>query len=272
MNMEMMHMDTAELTSGGWKVLVVLDACRYDYFEKVYRRFFKGKLEKRTSPTTRSIEWLVETFKGNYQDTIYISANPFVTPKTEAVVTGLKFSAKEKFFKVVNVLEDDWDEELQMVTPEAVNRAFLRELKEHPGKRFILHYLQPHYPYVKLSMEDSQSRMKKKPIDRPEKGLGEFLNSIGLNVRTIKQLLGRPSDQMGYIMNKFGVERLREEYEANLVWVLEGIAKIVPSVKGRVVITSDHGEMLGEHGKLGHDPYLPKYKELMDVPYLVVER
>jgi arylsulfatase A-like enzyme len=195
-----------------------------------------------------------------------------VTPSTEAVVTGIRFSAKEKFFKVVNVLEEDWDEELQMVTPEAVNRKFLAELDAHPEKRFIVHYLQPHYPYINLSRTEPDARIKKKPIDRPEKGLGEFLNSIGLNVRTIKRLLGRPSDQMGYIMNKYGVARLRDEYEENLVWVLEGVSKIITAVKGKVVITSDHGEMLGEHGKLGHEPYLPKYKELTDIPYLEVER
>lgn len=29
-----------------WKYLIILDACRHDYFEKVYSNFFSGELRK----------------------------------------------------------------------------------------------------------------------------------------------------------------------------------------------------------------------------------
>ena len=54
-----------------WKYLIILDACRYDYFEKVYRNYLdQGILERVFSPAGGTLEWLTLTFKGNYRDII----------------------------------------------------------------------------------------------------------------------------------------------------------------------------------------------------------
>ncbi|MFB0543792.1 MAG: sulfatase-like hydrolase/transferase [Candidatus Bathyarchaeia archaeon] len=39
----------------------------------------------------------------------------------------------------------------------------------------------------------------------------------------------------------------------------------------RIVFTSDHGELFGEHHRLGHDPSLPFHIKLFEVPLIVSE-
>ena len=41
-----------------WDFLIVLDACRFDYFLEVYKDFFDGKLEKIISASFSTVEWL----------------------------------------------------------------------------------------------------------------------------------------------------------------------------------------------------------------------
>ena len=53
---------------------------------------------------------------------------------------------------------------------------------------------------------------------------------------------------------------LKEAYRDNLRLVLKHAADLVPMLEGKVVITSDHGEALGEHGLFLHPlfrPYFP---------------
>ena len=54
-----------------WDYLIILDACRYDYFESLHKDFFGGELEKRISLGSNTIEWCLESFKGYYLDVIY---------------------------------------------------------------------------------------------------------------------------------------------------------------------------------------------------------
>jgi len=43
-------------------VIIILDACRYDFFEKVYRDYLKGKLLKVRSANSTTPLWLTETW------------------------------------------------------------------------------------------------------------------------------------------------------------------------------------------------------------------
>ena len=90
---------------------MILDACRYDYFEKKYEKYFKkGKLKKvqsfsENAPRTLTIDWLCKNFKEFYKDIIFISSNPIVNSKIEWKERnkikgkgGLSFSGKKHFF------------------------------------------------------------------------------------------------------------------------------------------------------------------------------
>ena len=47
-----------------WDYLIILDACRYDYFKKYYNKYLTGGiLEKAISPATWTLEWAEKNFK-----------------------------------------------------------------------------------------------------------------------------------------------------------------------------------------------------------------
>ena len=55
-----------------WDFLIVLDACRYDYFSEMYEGFFTGRLEKRISPGCSTVEWLKRSSPDYYPEVVYI--------------------------------------------------------------------------------------------------------------------------------------------------------------------------------------------------------
>lgn len=65
-------------------------------------------------------------------------------------------------------------------------------------------------------------------------------------------------------------------YEDNYRWGLEYALELAEELAadgrvGRVVITSDHGELLGEDDMWWHGPHCSGYDELYEVPWLVYE-
>ena len=65
-----------------WDIAVILDACRYDAFKDVYRRYLPpGRLEKRLGASD-TFDWLHSVFNGNGSyDIIYVSAHPGINGK-----------------------------------------------------------------------------------------------------------------------------------------------------------------------------------------------
>ena len=49
------------------------------------------------------------------------------------------------------------------------------------------------------------------------------------------------------------------------------MGKLLDSFTGKVYFTSDHGELLGENHRIGHDPSFPHHKMLFEVPLIVGE-
>ncbi len=48
-----------------------------------------------------------------------------------------------------------------------------------------------------------------------------------------------------------------EDYRSNLEYALDSVRTLLKSVDGDVVITADHGNLLGEFGLYGHPDYVP---------------
>ena len=106
-----------------WKYLIVIDACRFDYFEKIHEKYFKGTLTKLTLDSRHTMEWLNKTFPYYYDDMIYISANPFVNSKIEMMDQyKYKFDGKKHFFKVIDIWHTGWDESIGTVLPDTVSK------------------------------------------------------------------------------------------------------------------------------------------------------
>ena len=59
-----------------WDNLIILDACRYDFFEKL--NHFQGVLEPRTSRGSKTWEFMRGNFRDrNLLDTVYVTDNPW---------------------------------------------------------------------------------------------------------------------------------------------------------------------------------------------------
>lgn len=68
--------------------------------------------------------------------------------------------------------------------------------------------------------------------------------------------------------DEYGENRLRNSYRNNLKIVLNEVSKLAKRLPGKIIISADHGEMLGEGGLYSHNSHHPLLKE---VPWLEVE-
>ena len=205
-----------------WKYLILLDACRYDTFKKVIKEFdIKGTLKRKKSVGCITEEWFTKTFtKDYYPDIIYINSNPVVS----------KFP--NKFFCRVDLWIDKWDDYHNTVLPEEVCKSAFMHSMVAPEKKMIIHFLQPHFPYL---LEPQLGR------EAMDFALGKITNPKTLGSKSFFQLC----DWNFYAEY---CDRIKDLYVANLRIVLSHVVDLVKKLKdkGKVVITSDHGEAFGE--------------------------
>ncbi len=161
------------------------------------------------------------------------------------------------------------------------------------SKRFIIHYLQPHAPYLSLCevsrgyvdadinadrvLIDAAGPLKKsrfknkllKIISQPLKKTNILTNKPEW---VLKKLLGiPPRAPMEAAWRSAGKKGLQEAYRANLEIVLDQVAVLVEHLSGRIIITADHGELLGEDKCYAHPPGSTN-PILKEVPWLVIDK
>lgn len=254
-----------------YDALIILDACRFDVFSETIHEFLDGKLRPVLSPASTTLTWLRRVWgNGTWKDTVYVSASPMINKR--GLLSG--FDAGSKFMDVVEVWDSGWDEELSTVPPNRVNvsveatlvRNKLRGLRFPNDYRLIIHYVQPHAPYVTLQHltkailkhGDLMGRVTDVALRKAGTFTGEF-SMDHLILGMLKEGLSSEEELR---------ETLKHAYRENLRWVLKHVARLVTRLKGRVVITADHGELLGEYGLYFHlDLPLPP---LRIVPWFTV--
>lgn len=210
-----------DFTEQDWDNLLILDACRYDMFEDVCE--IDGTLESTTSVGSSTPEFLKRTFRnGSFPETVYVTANPQVNLRLNVGI----------FHDVVNVWENEWDDDLGTVRPEKVTDAALEAQNRYPNKRLIVHYMQPHYPFIgDLSGEiegHSGFELTKRLANNEE---------ANRDHRTVWDKLKE---------GEVSKEVVWEAYLENLKIVLDDIQGSIEEFQGKTVITSDHGNLLGE--------------------------
>jgi len=130
------------IANKSWDNLILLDGCRFDAFAKVNN--IHGELIKIVSAGSCTMDWLRNNFSHcDMKDVVYISANPFAS-----YYFFQKMLQRTPFYKIVEVWKDSWSEELRTVPPSAVNEATLDSLNLYPQKRLLIHYMQPHHPFI----------------------------------------------------------------------------------------------------------------------------
>jgi len=210
-----------------WDVLVVLDACRYDLFQEfaprhsVYDRF--DSVEPIYSCGSATPEWLPKTFNDGFDDLVsrthYVSCTGYSTLVDE-----------ERLHQLNGVWSYAVDPEYGCTRPEAVTNAAIRAYRESDADRFVFHYLPPHAPFLHCP--------------------GRYDSTGGEEGNTQNVWRGLQS-------GRFDRGAVWEDYGKNLMPGLEEVETILEEVSGTVVVTSDHGNLLGEWGLYGHPSYVP---------------
>jgi hypothetical protein len=234
--------DGIDVMAEDWDTLIILDACRYDEFAK-YAETLPGTLEMVKSQSTATVGFLRANFGGrDFDDTVYVTANPQLY-RLKNGIHGAE-SVNTFFHDTVEVWKDGWSEEHRTVLPDVVTDAALDAAEQYPNKRLVIHYLQPHAPYI------------------GETGRDEF-----------------PTDYLNfwasYRKGEFDIDlsTATKAYRENLELVLPHIETLLTELTGKSVVTADHGELLGERDRpvplkrYGH-PHKTPLRPLLEVPWL----
>ncbi|OKY77396.1 MAG: Arylsulfatase A family enzyme [Candidatus Methanohalarchaeum thermophilum] len=260
-----------------WDYLIVLDACRFDFFQEVYEDYLDGELIKVRSRGSKTGEWLVNTFPGCYKDIKYISGNPSINSLGHKIKN--RYDPNEHFEEIVDVWDFGWDKNLETVPPRQMNLAYFSNKKEN--YKFILHYIQPHLPFLHLgpiggTFKTGKKRVKSGNVDKNvlKDKLGVLLEKIfdKKAIWSFKRVLDiEPTTPYEEIFRKGYLEDILKHYKINLQKVLNSVSNLIGEINGKIVITADHGEALGENGIWEH-PSGSELDVLRDIPWLEINK
>ncbi|MDT3435480.1 sulfatase-like hydrolase/transferase [Haloarcula sp. 1CSR25-25] len=233
-----------------WDLLIVLDACRVDALRSVEDEYsFIEEVMEITSLGSTSLEWMLKTFTERHLDEIrkthYISTNGHLGQLSGADTTYFTFLQLQEtvvartawanqLVKHNAVSEEDFAAIHRLYhlsernpyghtpLPDDVTDYAIQRGRELSDERLIVHYMQPHAPYLKQAFERGT-------IADHEASPFTYLRSGGSN------------------------EAVREAYLDNLRFVLDSIERLLDNIDAeRVVITADHGELFGEFSLYSH--------------------
>jgi hypothetical protein len=209
-----------DLFGADWDNLYILDACRYDIFEKIQN--LPGELSSQESRGSTTPEFLRANITGkDLRDTVYVTAQPQIHNHDDI---------DHSFYRVIDVWEEDWDVELGTVLPEDVAERAIEVAEQYPNKRLLVHFMQPHYPFI------------------GETGRRRFnYNKTGVGPQTRDGGSEKFWDTVGTKINDVPEAVIWKAYEENLRLVLTHVERLLTDINGRSIVTSDHGEMIYEH-------------------------
>lgn len=242
------------LFESDWDVLVILDTCRVDALREVQAEYdFITNVDSVYSVGGSSPEWIAETFDRTYHTdiagTAYLSANPYtkriLSPEEpHEQLSGGSHTTYKLLSRIDHVSISDlaYSEYLFNYEPRGeegpqghvdghtppryVTERGISVTREGKHNRVILHYWQPHYPYIARAIAEGRD------LKRHEKMVGEWSR---------------------YIQETKDRQSVWDAYLDELRYVLDDIGILVRNIDAdRLVITADHGEAFGEFGEFGH--------------------
>lgn len=174
---------------------------------------------------------------------MYVSGNAFVSQL-----------APDQFHEIIDIEEtmDDYG----VVHPESIYDAVERAADRYPNKRFIVHFVQPHMPFI--ATPDLVYRPRK---GDSEKGYGGKRDPLHVHEALATGALSPEEWWRGY----------RE----NLLLAFEFALESAKTLGGKSVFSSDHGNMAGERSwpvpvrHYGH-PRRLRAPGLVNVPWAVL--
>lgn len=204
-----------------WDVLIILDACRADLMAEVEEDYSFVDTESMTSLAGGSRTWMQRNFAEEYRDdtreTTYVTGNPF----SDDVLVDEWFENMEEVWKYA------WDDELNTVPARSLTDVAIHEHRQSDPNRMIVHYMQPHHPFVPNPMDS------------------------GMNKGNLKD----PADPIWQQIKKGEADpdEVWEAYRENLRYVLDDVSLLLRNLDAEsVVVSADHGNAIGEWGFYGH--------------------
>jgi len=193
-----------------WDTLIILDCGRYDVFSETVE--LPGTLSRQRSLASVTANFIKRNFRQrSAHDVVYLSANPVVGNYEE-------FLDVYKFVGVWHETERQkrgQENQRGLTDPEPVVEKAVELHDEYPDKRHIVHFLPPHVPH---RLKDGSELPSESPYRNYE--------------------AVREGQVDGSVM--------REVYSENYESVIDAIRPLVDEIDGKVVVTADHGELLGE--------------------------
>jgi len=236
----------ADFLNEDWDTLIILDACRYDLFCET--NILDGELSHKISRGSHTSQFLYGNLKNKrLQDTVYTTATPQLSKYSDKINT--------RFTEVYEVWNSDlWNQKIGTVLPEKMTQSAIESHKNHPNKRHIIHYLQPHYPFINSELE---SKSKDRLVEADENyGVWRYIFTGDIEVNR---------------------DVIWDAYKSNLKITMESVEKLLEHISGRIIVTSDHGNMVGERSypipirEWGHPSRLYT-KKLVKVPWLTIDQ
>jgi len=197
-----------------WDNLIILDACRYDTFQRCISDFdIQGQLRARHTYGTNTAEFLRPNLHNHdFSDTVYVTASSMLY--RESVIES---NIVPHLFDIIDVWQNNSSDETNSVPPEVITERAIRVLESHPSKRLAIHYIQPHTPFV------------------GEYGQSHF--EPGEHAMWNEKLTGEC---------EISDETIWAAYRENLRLVLGEVSELVNELPGKTIVTSDHGQAIGD--------------------------
>lgn len=212
-----------------WDALILLDCARPDMLAAVSEDYpYLSSGETLQSVASCSSEWLQKTFQERYSDQLsgtgYVTANP-----NTSEVDGVGLTRD-----LVEVWRTGWSDEKETVPPRKVTDAAIRYARERTWNRLVVHYMQPHPPFLT--------------------GGGEYSGKVVHPDRDTDTLTFPEALLAGKVDPEAGWRRHVE----NLRIVLDEVDVLRRNLDAdRMVISADHGQAFGEWGIYGHPCRVP---------------
>lgn len=217
-----------------WDVLIILDACRADLFKQIETEYsFITDSESVNSIAPNSIGWMKNTFTREYSEEV----------KSTAYISGNGFSDKyldSSNFKDLDVVSNYvWDDDLQTIPPRPITDRGIKYHRENSPERMILHYMQPHIPFIRRCEDGYEKIFQEVDGVRKNKYQDHSVDVYEFDLLRRGQL---------------NFEEFWAAYKENLRAVLDDVQILLTNIDAeKVVITADHANAVGEYGIYGHD-------------------
>lgn len=232
------------INSTPWDILVVLDACRYDYFLQEYSQFFDETPLRVWSSGDGTIQWFKRTWTRRHPGLVYFAANPTLRSGLSPRLPG--WNPLDCFDEVVELWRTHWNK--YTVFPEVVTDVFTKRGQPIPA---VLHFNQPHYPYL----GETKFWIPEELMDKYKDNKGAY-----------------PLARNKWIIENNLIPDLQKSYRENLRIVLKEVWQLTENLSDlRIIITSDHGEWLGERGLFFHTDGNVNDPILRNVPWLTLD-